>query len=156
MGDNGLIKTIQMQNAVRLKITVRLALMLLVGLGALLTLEVVATVPPGKYPFYPRCASKQLLNIECPGCGGTRSLHALLNGDLAQAFAYNALLILLLPWLLLICLRSAWQFLCGVPVRPVTSSWFPWVLTVLVILFGLLRNLPVYPLTLLAPHELSR
>ena len=145
-----------MKHAARLKILVRFFLVLLAASGMLLLLGVVATVPPGSHPLYPRCVSKQVLNIECPGCGGTRSLHALLNGDLPQAVAYNALFILLLPWLLLTSLRVTWQFLCGVPIRPVKSVWFPWVLTVLFILFGLFRNLPWYPFPLLAPHELSR
>jgi hypothetical protein len=37
---------------------------------------------------YPRCLLKVATGIDCPGCGGTRALHALLHGDVAGAFWY--------------------------------------------------------------------
>src|SRR5688572_14934440 len=67
---------------------------LLAGAGAF----VLATVPPTAASFYPKCLSHLLLGIHCPGCGLTRTAHSLLNGRLAQAFAYNPLLVLLSPY----------------------------------------------------------
>src|SRR5271170_328868 len=53
--------------------------------------------PPGQYSFYPRCPIHELLQLQCPGCGATRALAALLRGHLAEAMRLNALMTLLLP-----------------------------------------------------------
>ena len=47
--------------------------------------------------FYPICPIHQLFGIECPGCGATRALAALLHGHLLEALRLNALFVLLLP-----------------------------------------------------------
>lgn len=41
------------------------------------------------------CVFKVLFGIPCPGCGMTRALFALLRGDLAAAFKYNAVIFLM-------------------------------------------------------------
>src|SRR5512139_1442187 len=48
----------------------------------------------------PKCFFHELTGLYCPGCGGQRSLHALLNGHLLTAIDYNLLFILLLPFIL--------------------------------------------------------
>lgn len=53
--------------------------------------------PPEHYCFYPRCPFYTLLHFQCPGCGGTRALAALLHGDLREALRLNALITLGLP-----------------------------------------------------------
>lgn len=40
----------------------------------------------------PGCAFRRHTGIACPGCGGTRSLRALLAGDIVGAFHYNMLM----------------------------------------------------------------
>jgi hypothetical protein len=49
--------------------------------------------PPEQYSFYPQCPIHTYLHLECPGCGVTRALAALLHGRLTEAFHLNALLI---------------------------------------------------------------
>ena len=51
--------------------------------------------------FYPRCPSKLLTGYDCPGCGTTRALHALVHLDFGAALRYNAALFVLGPLLLL-------------------------------------------------------
>ena len=41
----------------------------------------------------PPCPLRALTGLYCPGCGSTRTLHALLHGDLATAMAMNPLLV---------------------------------------------------------------
>lgn len=53
--------------------------------------------PPARMGFYPACPFHQLLGIDCPGCGATRALAALLRGHLNEALQLNALFVLLLP-----------------------------------------------------------
>ena len=117
---------------------------------------VLAAVPPGEETFYPRCLLHSLTGLHCPGCGTTRALHALLNGHVAQAIAYNALILLVLPVVIWSVIREKLS-----PDRTWSehrsrhrATICVWLFVALLLIFGVLRNLPWYPLTLLAPHEL--
>lgn len=112
-------------------------------------------LPVGESKLYPRCTFKQATGLDCSGCGSTRAVSALAHGQIGQAFAYNALLMLTLPilsWWFLHCLvygisgRRLWP-------RDIGVKWI-WLLPVLIILFSVIRNLPWFPFTLLAPHAL--
>jgi hypothetical protein len=54
--------------------------------------------PPARYSFYPQCPIYGLFHLQCPGCGATRALAALLRGQLTEAINLNALMPLLLPF----------------------------------------------------------
>lgn len=56
---------------------------------------------PARVSFFPPCPFKLLTGLECPGCGSQRCLHQLLHGHVRQAFGYNPLLVLALPYLLI-------------------------------------------------------
>lgn len=117
---------------------------------------VLVTVPPGEDTFYPRCQLHNLTGLHCPGCGTTRAFHALLNGRVADALAYNAIFPLVIP-------IFVWAFVHSVRVSRGTATawqgrsarWGFRLLTVVVIGYGVLRNLPWYPFTLLVPRELT-
>lgn len=71
----------------------------------------------------------------------TRAAHALLHGDVAAAFRFNPLGMALIPLGLV-------AFAAGMRrMGPKTA----WVLALVVIMFGVLRNLPGQPFELLAP-----
>jgi len=53
--------------------------------------------PPVLYSFYPQCPIYQYFHIECPGCGTTRALAALLHGNVGEALRLNAFTTLLMP-----------------------------------------------------------
>jgi Protein of unknown function (DUF2752) len=53
--------------------------------------------PPAQYSFYPRCPIHEMFHLQCPGCGATRALAALLRRQLIEAMNLNALITLLLP-----------------------------------------------------------
>jgi hypothetical protein len=65
-----------------------------VALAAILLLR----FPPAQYSFYPRCPIHELLHLQCPGCGATRAVAALLHGHFIEAMNLNALITLLLPF----------------------------------------------------------
>ena len=67
----------------------------LCGTGALLY-----RFPPEQYSFYPICPVWALTHWECPGCGATRALAALLHGRVVDALQYNPLFVCLSPFLL--------------------------------------------------------
>jgi len=52
---------------------------------------------PSLSKFFPKCPFYSLTSLKCPGCGSQRAIHALLNGDIAGAFSYNALLLVSIP-----------------------------------------------------------
>ena len=65
--------------------------------------------PPERYDFYPQCPVFRYLHVYCPGCGATRALAALLHGRIAEAFHYNALVVLLVPVLLAYFAAAYWK-----------------------------------------------
>lgn len=137
---------------------VRAALVLLATLGCTAGVYVLAAVPPTDDTLYPKCQLHSATGLHCPGCGTTRALHALFNGRVAQAAAYNVLAFVVLPVLGWSFVRSMRNYLRNKPVRRPTSRFrsrvLPWVIFAALLLFAVLRNVPVHPFTLLAPHDL--
>ena len=97
---------------------------------------------PNEPGHFPTCPFLALTGHWCPGCGTLRALHALGHGDLLTALARNPFAVLALgygvvAWLL--WTRRRWL---GASRRWVAPRWtFPVVLG-LVLVFGVLRNLP--------------
>lgn len=73
--------------------------LLLIGGGLLL---LYAMVDPATTVWMPKCFIHVVTGWDCPGCGSQRAVHALLHGDFRGAFAANAFLVCLLPYLLLL------------------------------------------------------
>ena len=126
------------------------------GLAALVALlAVVGVFPPTANSWYPKCMSYQLAGIHCPGCGMTRAVHFALNGRLADAVSQNALVFVVVPYLIYVFLSGLWHYLWQTPLRK--SRWPKWAtysLFALLLVFTVVRNIPVEPFTLLAPREL--
>lgn len=55
-------------------------------------------VDPSSSSVFPRCGFLSLTGYKCPGCGSQRAVHALLHGDVATAFRFNAMLLISIPW----------------------------------------------------------
>jgi hypothetical protein len=89
---------------------------------------------------YLPCPTYTLTGTYCPGCGGLRSAHALLHGDLATSLERNPLV---LPGLVLLAVVGVvWLRRGRPPVRIDPSSRrFRWVLVGLAV-FWVLRNVP--------------
>jgi hypothetical protein len=62
------------------------------GAGAVLLLFVDPNEPGN---LLPKCPFKWLTGLNCPACGATRMVHALLHGDVVAAWHYNAVLLAL-------------------------------------------------------------
>ena len=113
---------------------------------------VVSFFNPTTAGFFPVCPLYKFTGIACPGCGLTRAFHALLHGDFGTALGFNALL----PFFLLIfAYFLVSTVLVAVRGRGLSINfyrpWMLWAITVLLISFAVLRNLPYYPFTLLYP-----
>ncbi|MEJ7622505.1 MAG: DUF2752 domain-containing protein [Pyrinomonadaceae bacterium] len=112
----------------------------------------VALNDPTKAGFFPPCPLLTLTGFACPGCGLTRGFHALFHGDIVPALDFNLLLpvwAVVFTWvvvsLALLALRG--RALPMWPTYPKVLSAF----VVILICFGVLRNVPVWPLTILFP-----
>lgn len=55
-------------------------------------------VDPLTSPLAPPCLFTAIFGVRCPGCGSLRALHALTHGDLKAALAFNASLVIALPF----------------------------------------------------------
>jgi hypothetical protein len=100
-------------------------------------------VDPNHPGHYPTCPFLAITGWYCPGCGALRAVHDLLHGDLAGALARNPLAVLAVPYL--VFAFAAWV-LRRLGYHPPSStqlpSWVIWAVLVVVVAFGVLRNLP--------------
>lgn len=119
----------------------RAALPLAVGAvaaGAAVLLVVRSPYQPLSYGV---CPSALFLGVACPGCGGLRATHDLLTGDLAGAWRANPLWVLTAPLLAALWARWGVRRARGAPPTDV-PAWVGWVVLAVVVLFGVLRNVP--------------
>jgi hypothetical protein len=114
--------------------------MVALGLGLMGAL-VLAHFPPDQHGLYPRCSLFTSTGLLCPGCGSLRALHALTQGNWLGALRSNALLTAGLPMLgLFWVLRGLGR---GSDSNvPTLTGWLGWAVLGVILLFGLLRNLP--------------
>jgi len=119
----------------------------------------VCRVDPGKNPFGPICSFYGITGLYCPGCGMTRSLYAVMGGHFGEAFSYNPLW----PFFALLVLGSLclWFYFLLTrknPFNPVNRFLakhprYCLITAIVIILFWVLRNIPVFPFTVLAPAQ---
>lgn len=101
----------------------------------------------------PGCPFHRVTGLHCPGCGGTRAFFAFLKGDLARSWRMNPLFLGGLAaggfYLAAALLeqktgrRPAWTRL---------SAKAGWIILALILVFWIVRNIPQWPFTLLAPY----
>ena len=115
-------------------------------------LAVIGFINPTTSSMFPTCPFRALTGLHCPGCGVTRGMHQLLHGDLLSALDYNALLIVFVPMIVFFMLTLLSIAIRGRRIRfPGFAPKATWGLLVVLLVFGVLRNLPFYPFTILAP-----
>lgn len=100
---------------------------------------VLATQDPEKVGWYPRCPTRWLTGLDCPGCGTARGLHDLLQGDVVAAADHNVLLLVGLVWLVV----AAVLYLRGRPQLGGRRAAVGWL--VVAVAFTVVRNLPGVP-----------
>ncbi len=90
--------------------------------------------------WMPRCAFKAFTGYDCPGCGFQRALHALLHGDVADAWRYNAFAFFAVPggiyYIIVEAGRRRWPHLHAASVNP----WVIGAVAVGIVGWWILRN----------------
>ena len=96
------------------------------------------------------CVFYEITGLYCPGCGITRSILSLIDGDIYQAFRYNPIIFIDIP---LIMMTSIIDFIYkdNKKVKKVTNVIYI-MLLIITLVFGVLRNIPYF--SFLAPTTL--
>lgn len=94
------------------------------------------------------CVFHKITGLYCPGCGITRCLNALLHLEFYQAFRYNALVVILLPFIIFYVIlllynkvkkRSDNNF-----VQKEVPNYIWYIILIITLLFGVLRNISYF------------
>jgi ethanolamine transporter EutH len=107
-----------------------------IGVGAM-----VFFFNPSTHSFFPTCLFHKLTGLNCPGCGMTRALYALLHGNVPLALKDNALFILLLAVLAVRGARFILRKMRNQPAAFNVPPKFLWALMAVAVVFAVLRNL---------------
>ncbi len=99
------------------------------------------------------CLFHLITHLYCPGCGSGRALLALMHLDIGAALGYNALFVIFLLPLAYYLLKQYLRFVFQKDLLPFPElkNTVGYSIIIIFIVFGFLRNIPVYPFTLLAP-----
>ncbi|WP_157957307.1 DUF2752 domain-containing protein [Winogradskyella tangerina] len=101
---------------------------------------------------FPKCPFHQLTGFHCPGCGSQRALNKILNGDIIGGIRHNYLI----PFAVFVILYQLIYYLITKYTTKTMKNIFhnakvTNVILILVILFWVLRNVPYFPFTEIAP-----
>lgn len=92
------------------------------------------------------CLFYQITGLYCPGCGITRMILSLLRLDFYQAFRFNPLIFIALPFIIVLFIDMFFKWLVGkenyLYMKINDKAWI--VLLIITLLFGVLRNLPFF------------
>jgi hypothetical protein len=95
---------------------------------------------PAENKFYPVCQFHRLTGLNCPGCGMTRALYALLHGNFSAALRDNALFV---AGIFFLAARGAWFAWKRPATEFFPAHWLWWLLAAALVFTGL-RNLPAF------------
>ncbi len=103
---------------------------------------VLYAVDPAQHMVTPPYPYKFLTGLACPGCGLTRCIHAVLQGEVALAFGFN-------PWIF-VALPAAAAFavlprVTGEARAVRLRTALAWVMLAVTLIFWAWRNTSVYP-----------
>ena len=99
----------------------------------------------------PDCYFETITGLYCPGCGSTRAIRALLNGQIKQAFLFNPLLFILGPPSVFVVIYEYLRFVFPkMQLKPVILPWkLERVIVAIILVYWVLRNIPAF--SVLAP-----
>jgi hypothetical protein len=109
---------------------------------------------PNDSPFFPRCVFHAITGLYCPGCGTGRGILRMLRGDILGGIRQNWFLLVGLPILALADINAVLALLGREPLVDFDRvKGLAFALLVAVLAYWILRNIPVFPFTLLAPQK---
>ncbi|MGM9802658.1 MAG: DUF2752 domain-containing protein [Muribaculaceae bacterium] len=119
----------------------RATLWIVIGIGLALFVTVYLVFDPSNSQFFPKCPFHMLTGLKCPGCGSQRTIHALLNLQIAQAWHHNALLVASLPLIALLAVADILNKRMPQLHRALFNPFVSWTILAIVLLWWILRNI---------------
>lgn len=116
-------------------------------------LLIILIFDPAESQIFPPCPFHKITHLYCPGCGSLRACHQILHGNFLQAFRFNPLMIFFAI--------GIGFYLTAVCISPKTTRYFnnfstkirlPLTVLIIIVSYWFLRNLPMYPFTMLSPQ----
>lgn len=128
----------------------------IINIGLLIVLTGLAILffilDPAEHQIFPKCTFHSLTGYYCPGCGSQRAIHSLLHFNVSGVLSYNFLFI---PAFLVIAYHYVHSVLNRFLNWKLPNVFYfkntPWIIFGVVVLFWVMRNIPVYPFSVLAP-----
>ena len=133
----------------------RIAVAVIVGSVAIAGAVYLYFHDPYSHPL--PCLFYLMTGFYCPGCGSGRASYSLLHGRFLDAFCYNPLMTILLPLIgIYIVARGIdWVITGGDHIDQYINVKVVIVILIIVLIFGVIRNIPVFPFNLLVPGGLA-
>jgi len=114
--------------------------------------SVLYRVNPAHSNIYPPCIFHAVTGLHCPGCGTARALHKILHGNIGEALNLNPFAVVSMPFLLYAFVSYGLHKTVN---RSLPSVFIParyiWMLFGFIVVFWIVRNIPAYPFSVLAP-----
>lgn len=118
----------------------------------ILVLSLYFFIDPSSTAFFPKCPFLSFTGFYCPGCGSQRAIHSILQGNIITGIRHNYLILLLglvLAYQAMLFLLN--KFGSKTHGNLLHKSKTTKAILAMVILFWILRNIPITPFTELAP-----
>ena len=145
-----------MSEWIRTKRSVRAALLL--GAAAVFAAGALYLYFHDPYQYPLPCIIKLLTGLYCPGCGAGRACFSILHGKFFDAFCYNPLLVILLPFAggYIAARGIVWAVTGGNHIDGKISIKLLLAVLIIILVYGILRNTPIFPFSLLAPGGIKQ
>ena len=145
-----------MSEWIRTKRSVRAALLL--GAAAVFAAGALYLYFHDPYQYPLPCIIKLLTGLYCPGCGAGRACFSILHGKFFDAFCYNPLLVILLPFTggYIAARGIDWAVTGGNHIDGKISIKLLLAVLIIILIYGILRNIPIFPFSLLAPGGIKQ
>lgn len=95
-----------------------------------------------KYNIYIPCLFNKITGLYCPGCGITRMIIAIKNMNFYQAFRYNPLMFILMPFFIIYYITYYTYWIKNKRLKINNKIWYT--LLIIIVLYGIIRNLPAF------------
>lgn len=121
----------------------RFAAPVLVSAALLVATAYTALANPYRPGFFPACIFYAASGHWCPGCGGLRAVHELARGDVGAALALNPVVVLVIVPLGVALVVAWFRAAARGHTAPTIPTWLALAVPVGLLVFWVLRNIPV-------------
>ena len=127
-------------------------LLILLGIAVFALLFPYFFYDPGNFKYFPSCPLYSISGIYCPGCGSQRAMHDLLHLNIVGAIGHNMLIV---PAIIVVVYNYTIKLLENKRGAVLYNFMYepkaPIIVFMVIMVFWILRNIPVWPFDKLAP-----